>query len=339
MEAVPWAQIRLEASTLAQFADGSGVRVGLVGTGVSAKAPGLANRVTGSATTDCVGYGTFLAGLIAAAPQPNAGFSGVAPGSNIYAVRGTDALGAPSAGLVARGIREAVDSGAKVVEVAAALPESSGALDAAVTYAHKRDVVVVAPAEPDETPAVPAGGSTPAASYWPAALQGVVSVSDIDIDGKSTNDTAEPVQADLAAPGEAVTGIGPTGEGHYLGNGAAVASAFVAGAAALVRAYHPDLTASQVVGRLLDTSYPADVPEIDVHGALTGIVPARAPDVVRADRTVRLIPAADDGPAVMRAVVLTGCCALLGLGMWGGALLLRRSRANRAGNPPRAASH
>ncbi|WP_394816577.1 S8 family serine peptidase, partial [Streptomyces lancefieldiae] len=36
--------------------------------------------------TDCIGHGTFVAGLIAAAPRPGTGFAGVAPEARIVAV-------------------------------------------------------------------------------------------------------------------------------------------------------------------------------------------------------------------------------------------------------------
>ncbi|OSP24302.1 hypothetical protein B7767_43270, partial [Streptomyces sp. 13-12-16] len=56
----------------------------------------------------------------------------------------------------------------------------------------------------------------------------------------------------------------------------------VAGTAALVRAYHPDLTAAEVTRRLLDTAYPSDTPRLDSYAALSLIQdrttpPARTP--------------------------------------------------------------
>jgi membrane-anchored mycosin MYCP len=50
--------------------------------------------------------------------------------------------------------------------------------------------------------------------------------------------------------------IGPSGPGHYTVGGPAVAAAYVAGAAALVRAYHPKLTQAEVRRRLELTAEP-----------------------------------------------------------------------------------
>lgn len=54
--------------------------------------------------------------------------------------------------------------------------------------------------------------------------------------------------------------VGPGGTGSFTGDGAELATAFVAGAAALAVAAHPDLTPSQLADRLAATAYhiPAD---------------------------------------------------------------------------------
>ena len=54
---------------LCRLADGGGVTVGVVDSGVGTAIPALGGRVTavGDAGTDCVGHGSFAAGLIAAA--------------------------------------------------------------------------------------------------------------------------------------------------------------------------------------------------------------------------------------------------------------------------------
>lgn len=122
--AVPWEQQNLQLARTWTFGRGAGVKVAVVDTGVSAQAPTLAGRVSavGSAGADCVGHGTFVAGLIAAAPAKNVRVAGVAQESRIIAVRGTDERGAATAASVAAGIRAATDAGAKVVQVSPRWP-------------------------------------------------------------------------------------------------------------------------------------------------------------------------------------------------------------------------
>lgn len=69
--------------------------VGVVDTGVSSSAPALKGRITavGDAGTDCVGHGTFVAGLVGAAVADGVRFAGVAQQARILAVRGSDARG------------------------------------------------------------------------------------------------------------------------------------------------------------------------------------------------------------------------------------------------------
>ena len=327
MTTVPWAQQSLGLARAGQLSLGSGVTVAVIDSGVSTHAPTLSGRVKaiGSAGDDCLGHGTFIAGIIAAAPAAGAGFSGVAPAAHVLAVTGFDATGAPSPAVVASGIRSAVDAKAKVIDISLALPAKTSALTSALAYAADHDVLVVASAVPDSG-FVPAGGDTTPARFWPAAEPGVLSVIDVDIAGAQPDGGPRAVRMDLSAPGDAVTGIGPTGKGHYLGSGASVAAAFVAGSAALVRAYHPDLTAAQVAERLVATAYPAPVPRVDPYGAIASVQPARAQPLPSAHSTIHLTAPPGDGGATDRALVVSGAAAVVALGLWGAYALSRRRR-------------
>lgn len=322
---MPWEHQSLELPRAARISQGAGVKVGVVDTGVSTSAPTLAGRVKalGPAGDDCVGHGTFVAGLIAAAPAKGVAFHGVAPRADIVAVRGTTERGVPSAAGVAAGIRGAVDAGARVVEVSAAFGTRSSQLDDAVSYATRHDALIVAAAVPD-SPSATAGPATPAPrEYWPAAAPGVLSVLDVDVRGGRPDSAPIPVHADLAAPGDGVVGIGPHGSGHFVGSGASFAAAYTAGAAALVRSAFPDLSAAQVARRLTATAYPDVVPRLDAYAAVASVAddtkaaaaglgahadPVRLPDRTRGERATRtalLISACGAG-----VVLLVGWAAL-----------------------------
>ncbi|MFG2372896.1 S8 family serine peptidase [Streptomyces sp. NPDC048504] len=320
---VPWEQVSLQLSRTWPFASGTGVTVGVVDTGVSSSAPALKGRVTavGDAGTDCVGHGTFVAGLIGAAVEDGVRFAGVAQQARILAVRGSDARGKVTADQVADGIRAAVDGGAEVVTVSAALGGDTAALRSAVALAAKKDVLVVAAAVPDApSTATSATDSPPARDYYPAADDGVLSVLDVDVSGKRPTGAYTTSSAAISAPGDGVVGIGPKKAGHYIGSGASLAAGFVAGAAALVRSVHPDLTAAQTATLLRTSAYPADVPRLDPYAAVTSVLtgtvaaPARGdagtPVHLPADKAAgplrRALWPASAGLAVIIAVVWLG---------------------------------
>ncbi|MFF9059610.1 S8 family serine peptidase [Streptomyces sp. NPDC014882] len=268
-----WSQTALGLSRAQRISRGAGVTVAVVDTGVAPGVPSLSGRVEAvdGAGEDCVGHGTFAAGLIAAAPEKGSGITGVAPQARILALPGTDDRGVPSARRVAAGIRTAADRGAQVIYVGQALPAGRSELTAAVAHATRRDALVVAPAAPDAVSREEQGpdGEMPEGPYWPAAAPGALAVVDFGPGGVRQRNAPPAHEPDLSAPGSAMVSVGPEGTGHYIGSGASLAAAGVAGTAALVRAYHPDLTAAEVARRLLDTAYPSDIPRLDPYAALS----------------------------------------------------------------------
>lgn len=308
---IPWAQAMLRPDRAWQHANGAGVTVAVVDTGVDATSPALADRVA-NAGEDCVGHGTFVAGLIAATPRQGGGFTGIAPGARIVAVRATDQAGNATADGVANGIRSAIASGARVIQVSAAVTEGNGALAAAVRDATAAGAVVIAPAstgDPDK--AVPS---------FPGAYPEVLAVSAIAPNGAPVRSSAPEIKVDLAAPGAMMTGIGPRGNGLFVSGGDAVAAAQVSGAAALVLSYRPALSPHEVVRRLRDTAYPppGNAPDpllgsgvIDPEAALTAEFPTAGgkPPVVPA--AVHMPPPVDTTPEVTAAVVATAAAVAI----------------------------
>ncbi|WP_236567631.1 MULTISPECIES: S8 family serine peptidase [unclassified Nocardiopsis] len=249
----PWTHHFLGLSKAHELSTGQGVRVAVLATGTDADAPGLGGAVEGGGSGDCLGFGTFLAGVVAARPVPGSGLVGVAPEASVVAVPTGDAgTGTTTAGQVAAGIGSAVDAGARVVLVGTAAWEGSSELDAAVAAAAGAGALVVAPATVDT-----ARGAMPG---YPAQDPSVLSVAAHDVEGAPTAESllllpsGELARVDLTAPGERVPGLGPGG-GHVAAGGDGVAAAFVAGSAALLMAREPGLSAERVRERLLDTAY------------------------------------------------------------------------------------
>ena len=343
--AVPWAQRQLAPDRVWNLTTGAGQVVAVVDSGVSAGARGLAGAVLAGrdvlggngGNSDCLGHGTFVAGLIAARATPGTGLAGVAPGARILPVDVVDPVRAESAhpvtssSAVAAGIRYAVSSGATVVDVStAATPGPSPELRAAVAYAQARNVVVVAPVS------TATGTSAMNVVSYPAAYPGVIAVSAVDLSGSPVAAGKQGVRVDLAAPGAALISIGPRGPGDISGDGAALATAFVAGTAALVRGYYPHLSAAGVVHRLEVT---ADQPgvtlpdpqvgygTVDPYTAVTTVLPEESgglPPNVPAARPLRLPPPRPPDTWPVTAAVLICIGVVAGLAAGGGAAHIRR---------------
>ncbi|MET9442307.1 S8 family serine peptidase [Streptomyces sp. NPDC006610] len=327
----PWTARALGLSRAWRYSRGAGVTVAVVDTGVGTSIPALAGRVetAGGGGGDCVGHGSFAAGLIAAAPAEGVGAAGVAPAARILAVRGTAERGATTPDLLADGIRTAADAGARVIYVARALPAGQKELTAAVAHAADRDALVVAPFAPDALPGDRFAGNDEEKAqplwYWPAAVPEVLSVMDYGAGGGRPEDAPTALSADLAAPGDAVVGNGPEGAGHYLGSGSSLAAAHVAGAAALIRSRHPGLTASETARRLTATGYPSSPPRLDAYAALTAVLtdPAgTAPRPAPAD----LPEPAPDAPR-HRAVLIASAGGALVVLVAAAAAVIPRGRA------------
>jgi type VII secretion-associated serine protease mycosin len=346
--AIPWPQQELAESRVWDLTEGAGQLVAVVDSGVSGATPGLAGAVlpgrdilTGQAgDSDCLGHGTFTAGLIAARPVPGTGLVGVAPQARILPVEVVDPAQAEStnpvtsSSAVAAGIRYAVRAGASVVDISTAVtPGPSTALRQAVAYAEASNVVVVAPVSLS-------AGTIPAnvASY-PAAYPGVIAVSAVDPNGSPVNAAGKGVLVDLAAPGVSLVSVRPQGQGEISGSGAALATAFVAGTAALVRSYYPKLSAAAVVHRLEATAdqpgTPLPDPQVgygivDPYTAITTVLPeesgGQAPEV-RPAQAIRLPPQAPQNTWPLTGVlIVTG---LVAAGLLAGAVAIQVTRQGR----------
>ncbi|MEU6078479.1 S8 family serine peptidase [Micromonospora sp. NPDC047074] len=260
----PWASELLGPRRVWPLSTGSGVRVAVLGTGVDARnaqfRPGqveagrdvLANRR--GATDDCDGRGTFAAGLIAARPHDDTTFAGLAPGVSVLPVRYTQTTrqgdGAVDPGRLAAAIDFAVTARARVIYVVLPATRITAQLRAATARAVEADIVVVSPAH--------SGARTGGATSYPTALPGVLAVGAFGPDGAVTS-TGSGDHVGVAAPGRQLLSLSAGTDGR-LGHSPTVdnpvfAAAYVAGTAALLRSYRPELTAAEVVRRIESTAH------------------------------------------------------------------------------------
>ena len=273
-----WGAVRAGEGIAAAGGGAPSSPVAVIDSGVDAGHPDLAGRVVpgrdvlGQGTTqDTLGHGTFVAGLVSAIDGNGAGGRGVAGATPIIPVRVTTSGSITSADLAA-GIVAAVDAGARVVNISIGGPGITAVEEAALDYARRRDVLVVASAGNSaqsgndvEYPAAAVGGDD---GGWSTGLS--VAATDplgrpapfssfnrhvsIAAPGAGTGACTDGVYSTLPATASLWTGgcttvfDGPAhGGGRYAyGRGTSFAAPLVAGAAALVRQVAPGLRADQV---------------------------------------------------------------------------------------------
>lgn len=167
-----------------------------------------------------VGHGTAVAGLVASTGR----FAeGVVPGSELLSVRVLDSNGGGNAFTLARGIVEAVNAGADVINMSLGGYGESSVLREAVEYATGRGVVLVASTGNDGLGRV----------TYPAALPSVIGVTAVDGNGNRAPFSNYGNGVDIASPGFLVNALWE-GDEYILFNGTSAAAPLVAGMAARV---------------------------------------------------------------------------------------------------------
>ena len=359
--------------------EGAGITVAVLGTGVDPRFPDLAGSVTTGPDYTHSGRtaggpfwginGTGVAAAIAGHGHGAGraeGLLGVAPAAKILSVRVTleynDPLNSHQAiarrlpGAIASGIIYAVDHGARVIDLpldpgTAGLtgqgnPAAAGgspAERAAVAYALRRNVVLVAPAGDD--------GQGPGLVDRPAAYPGVIAVGAVARNGQVAPFSSRHSYVSLTAPGVGLTAAIPP-DGYARISSTSTSGGIVAGVAALILSRFPHLTAAQV-GRALTggtTSARTAVPGaghgiIDAARAIglatsisapaepTQPTPtARPSQPERLSTTVAHGASASDLAGLLVRYVVAGLCVLIVLLV--GLLLVMRRRRER----PRAAA-
>ncbi|WKX07761.2 type VII secretion-associated serine protease mycosin [Streptomyces sp. NL15-2K] len=270
IRAQQWALEAMHTQDAWRTTKGAGVTVAVLDTGVEADHPDLVGNVLPG--KDMIGFGakdgdrawarhgTAMAGIIAGhghGADGADGVMGIAPEAKILPVRVILEDGDPSrararstrGNALAEGIRWAADQGAEVINLslgddsASAHPEP--AEDEAVQYALKKGSVVVASAGN--------GGEKGDHISYPAAYPGVIAATAVDRYGTRASFSTRRWYATVSAPGVDVVIADPDHK-YYEGWGTSAASAFVSGAAALIKAAHPDLTPAQIKELLEDTA-------------------------------------------------------------------------------------
>lgn len=270
----PWPLQRVQLDEMWAQSRGKGVRVAVIDTGVDTENPQLTAAVeTGTGTvvlpagnpapalvrgrsngtTDEVGHGTRVAGIIAARPHPETGFVGLAPEATIIPIDQNDAAGSGTPDSLAAAIYHAVAQHADIINISQDTQQSgrqTEALRRAVAKALEEDVIVIASAGNDGTDAA-------ARNTYPAAYRGVLAVAASDRDNERAYFSQPGAFVGVAAPGTDVVSTVPGG-GHCADSGTSFSAPYVAGLAALLRSKHRSghqrWTGPQVVAQIKQTA-------------------------------------------------------------------------------------
>ena len=263
-----WALQNYHADTSVwPISQGAGVTVAVIDSGVSDKHQDLTGQVlpgadfSGEKTdgrVDTNGHGTGMAGLIAGHGHGADGADGVmglAPKAKILPVRiamtedGDFGGGADTK--FSEALTYAVDHGAKVVSMSIGGPGMGADSSAreAIGYAVAKDVVLVA--------ATGNSGDHNRPVEYPAAFPGVVAVGAVERQGNLWAKSTWGPEITVVAPGQGnySPGIKSTSDYGYA-SGTSDATAYVSAIAALVRSKYPNLSAGQVINRIIKSAFP-----------------------------------------------------------------------------------
>jgi membrane-anchored mycosin MYCP len=279
-----------------EVSKGANVKVAVIDSGVDGDHPDLkgaiagGHDVSGAGTSDgqkSIGakpeHGTLVATMLAgrghqpppkkstasAKPTPTPspsktfpdGIMGVAPEAEILSV--STWLGSANPGgksdqdQIPEAVRWAVDNGAKVINISlgSTSPEWPQSWDAAFLYAEQKDVVIVAAAGNR------VGGNVQVGA--PATIPGVLTVAGLDRSGNaSTDSSSQGISIGVAAPAEKLAG-GLPGGSYAEWAGTSGATPIVSGVAALIRSKWPQMSAEQVINRIVSTAKDAGAPGKD----------------------------------------------------------------------------
>ncbi|MFD8565993.1 S8 family serine peptidase [Streptomyces sp. NPDC059639] len=261
IEGTPWSLQRVITKQLWEGGalKGTGVKVAVIDTGVDKKNPQLAGKVLpgksfakSSATSDGVGHGTKVAGIIAAADAfPGTGFHGMAPKAEILPLQTSTAEEGGNLATMVNAIKAAIQAKVGIINISQGTTAEESqlpTLQAVVDEAESKNILIVASAGND-------GASGKPSNTYPAALDNsnVLSVAASDRNNERASFSSSNEHVDIAAPGVDMVSTVPV-SGQCVDQGTSFSAPYAAGVAALLKQKHPDWSPAQIIWHLEKTA-------------------------------------------------------------------------------------
>jgi len=247
---------------------GRGVTVAVLDTGAQLDHPRLAANFSGVKRYDFVdddmnptdvldkapsdgrrdlmaGHGTHVAGIV----------DRVAPGAKIMPLRVLNSRGVGDAFTIAKAVSYAQRNGAKVINLSLGSSGDSDLLKEMIRNAIIKGTVVVAAAGNTGSNA----NHYPAAGYHPLPTQGLLAVTSVtssgddDLNELKSEFSTYGLWVDVSAPGEEIHSTFPEDK-YATWSGTSMATPFVSGQAALIRALDGSLDPAGIEGKIRDSA-------------------------------------------------------------------------------------
>jgi subtilisin family serine protease len=272
---------------------------------------------------------------------------GIAPKAKVLPIRIYSAKGYGGGDAIAIGIDEAVKRGVKIISISQSAHSADSATEIrAVARAQEAGVLVFAGSgnQPDDHYVAP-----------PARYPGAIAVGAVDKKGDIAAISTRGQEVQLVAPGVDITSTSKinkaAGTQYRRGTGTSPATAITAGVAALVWSKYPQLTADEVLERMIRTAVDKGTPGrdpdygfgmIDPVAALTAPAAqpspsadaAQTPEPGATGPTRKSDRDADSGRLGLLLLVIGGVVVALGLLALLIGIRVARGRRNRGQPPP-----
>jgi len=232
-----WAIPKIMAPQAWEITSGANnVVIAVLDTGIDKEQVDLVGKViaevnfTDSPTTDDIyGHGTHIAGITAAWTGSGTGVAGLAHDCRLMNVKVADDQGRFDSSVAAKGVKWAVDHGARVINMSLVSTEPSPILEEAINYAWNKGVVVVAAA----------GNLVGTKLVYPAYYSNCIAVAATDSNDYVVSWSSQGDWVDVAAPGVDIYSTLP-GNKYGCKSGTSMAAAHVSGLAGLLFAVESD---------------------------------------------------------------------------------------------------